>query len=161
MSKRSLAFLMLLTLAAAALYAQTADTRVGAALDEAEVVYDVNDNGNYVVSYEINGNPERSHSVYVVSVTDEYEGIEIRELWGMGAVLDDYPDYDMLASLLEYNAGIKIGSWGMEYGENEIYLFYMVKVPAALSGKELANLIYFVAEVCDEFEEEYVGDDIY
>jgi hypothetical protein len=153
-------FLFLL-IAAATLYAQKADTRVGKALDAAKVVYDINDSGNYVVSYEINGNPERSHSVYVVSATEEYEGLEIRELWGMGAVLDDYPDYDTLASLLEHNAGIKIGSWGMEYGEDEIYLFYMVKVPAAMSGKDLANLIYFVAEVCDEFEEEYLGDDIY
>jgi hypothetical protein len=141
MNKRSIV-LSILILAAAALYAQTPDSRVGNALDGAKVIYDINENGNYVVNYEIEGNPDRSHSVYVVSATDEYEGIEIRELWGMGAVLEDYPDYDMLASLLEYNAGIKIGSWGMEYGEGEIYLFYMVKVPAAMSGKDLANLIY-------------------
>lgn len=160
MNKRSLVF-FLLCIAAAATYAQTADPRVGKALDAAEVVYDINDSGNFVVSYEINGNPERSHSVYVISETESYEELEIRELWGVGAVLDDYPDYDMLAALLEQNASIKIGSWGMEYGEDEVYLLYMVKVPAALSGTELAHLIYFVAEVCDEFEEEYVGDDLY
>ncbi len=160
MNKRSLVFLFLV-IAAAASFAQAADPRVGKALDSAEVVYDINDSGNYVVSYEINGNPERSHSVYVISTTETYEGLEIRELWGVGAVLEDYPDYDMLAAMLEQNASIKIGSWGMEYGEAEVYLLYMIKVPAAISGAELANLIYFVAEVCDEFEVEYVGDDLY
>ncbi len=137
------------------------DPRLAKAFDSLGVKYDINSSGNYVVSYQMDKNQDRSHYVYVISRTETYESVEIREMWGIGAVFEGDIDPDILYSILQQNSGIKIGAWGIEYGDGEVYVLYMIKIPVNIEPRQLADLIYFVAEVCDEFEEEYVGDDIY
>ncbi|TFG84568.1 MAG: hypothetical protein E4H20_02830 [Spirochaetales bacterium] len=143
-------------------FAQEADPRLAVALDESGIKYTVNESGNYVVSYEMDNNPDRSHSVFIISETEDYRGVELREIWSVSAVLYEIPDLDTIIALMEQNSTIKVGAWAMETSDDgEIWILYTVKVPVALTGKQLSHLIYFVAEMCDEFEESYVGDDIY
>mgnify|MGYP001201355123 CR=1 FL=1 len=162
MKIRALVFALALVLFAGALYAQEADPRIAEALDSADVIYTVKSSGNYYVEYKMDNNDERSHGVYVVSETETYRGIEIREIWAVAAVVYELPDMDTLVTLMETNSTIKVGAWAMEVSEDgEVWVLYTIKVPAELDGERLSTLIYFVAEMCDEFEEEYVGDDVY
>jgi hypothetical protein len=60
------------------------------------------------------------------------------------------------------NSTTKIGAWAIEEADDgELWVLYTVKVPAAMSPKELADIVYFVAEASDEMEVELVGDDEY
>lgn len=161
--RKMIALAIVLLLCVGAVFAQSADARVKKLLDGAKLKYSINDSNNYVVTYTMENNPDRSHIVFVVSSTETYKGTEIREIWSIAAILPDYPDEYTIHDLLETNSTIKAGAWAMEQTEEgEVWVLYTVKVPAAsMTSKELANLTYFVAEICDEFEEEYVGDDIY
>lgn len=161
-SRKLVALALVLALCAGAAFAQSGDSRVKKMFDSMNVKYTINSSGNFVVSYTMENNPERSHGVFVVSSTETYKGSEIREIWSVAAVLPSYPDEYTVKEMFETNSTIKVGAWAMEEtDEGEVWVIYTVKVLANMSAKDLTNLVYFVAEICDEFEEEYVGDDIY
>ncbi|PKL23333.1 MAG: hypothetical protein CVV47_15505 [Spirochaetae bacterium HGW-Spirochaetae-3] len=144
-------------------YAQdAADPRVAEALDSLGIKYSVNSSNNYKVVYRMDNDPDRSHLVFVVSKTSIYRSVEIREIWSIAAILDEYPDSEMIHRLLSMNSTTKIGAWAIEESEDgEIWLMYTTKILAGLKPEELKDTIYFVAEVCDEMEAELVGDDNY
>lgn len=162
-TRAALIAFVLAAIGAAGAYAQApqADPRLALALDSVGVKYDVNSYGNYLVLYTMSKNEDRSQNVVVMSKTEKYDGIEIRELYAIGAELDDYPDFDTLLYLMEQNATMKIGSWGVDYGDSSVYILFSIKVPADINAEALNSFIYFVAEVADEFEEEYTGLDDY
>lgn len=138
-----------------------ADPDVAAALDEQGVIYTINEEGNFVVEYQMDADEERSQRVFVVSQTSAYRNAELREIWSVAVVLNDYPDEELMYYLLTVNSGIKVGAWAVEEFDDELWILYTIKVPADLGSAALKDLIYFVAEMCDELEAELVGDDIY
>lgn len=164
--KRTIASVVALAAIALSAYADeaaqgVADPRVKDALDSASIKYSVNSSGNYKVVFQMK-DEERSHMAFVVSKTSDYRGVELREIWSIAAVLDDYPPEEVLRRLMAANSTTKLGAWAMETAESgEIWLLYTAKVPAGLSPSELKNIIYFVAEVCDELEAELNGGDEY
>jgi len=141
--------------------AGTPDPRLSRAFDSIGIKYTTNSSGNYIVSYQMENNPDRSHGVFVVSETQVYRGIEMREMWSVAAVLPSYPNEDIIRAMMSQNSTIKLGAWAIEASDEEVWIIYTIKVPADQPAKDIANMIYFVAEICDEWEEEYIGDDIY
>lgn len=138
-----------------------ADPGVAAAFDEQGVLYSVNEEGNFVVDYQMDANEDRSQRVFVVSRTSSYRNAELREIWSVAAVLTEYPDEELMYYLLKVNSGIKVGSWAIEEADGELWILYTIKVPVGIGSAALKDLVYFVAEICDELEAELVGDDIY
>ncbi|MFH2115492.1 MAG: hypothetical protein ABIJ86_13395 [Spirochaetota bacterium] len=138
-----------------------ADPGVAAALDEQGVIYSINDEGNFVVEYQMDADEERSQRVFVVSRASTYRNAELREIWSVAVVLSDYPDKELMYYLLTVNSGIKVGAWAVEEFDDELWILYTIKVPVDLGSAALKDLIYFTAEMCDELEVELVGDDIY
>ena len=139
-----------------------ADPRVKKALDSLGIKYTVNDSKNYKVVYKMESDPDRSQLVFVVSKTSTYKNLEVREIWTIAAVLDAYPDEETIQRLYTMNSTTKIGAWAMEINDDgEVWVIYTAKVLAAMSPKELTDIIYFVAEVGDEMEVDLVGDDEY
>lgn len=138
-----------------------ADPRVRASLEEAGIKYSVNQAGNFKVIFQMK-DEDRSHMAFVVSKTSSYREVELREVWAVAAVLDEYPPEEVLHRLLSVNSTTKLGAWAIEQAEDgEIWLLYTAKVPAGLSPVELKDIIYFVAEVADEMEADISGDDEY
>ncbi len=153
-----------LLLLASTVFAQNlapADPGVAAALDEQGVIYSINDEGNFVVVYQMDADEERSQRVFVVSQSSSYRNAEVREIWSVAIVLNEYPDEELLYYLLTVNSGIKVGAWAVEEFDDEIWILYTIKVPVDIGSAALKDLIYFTAEMCDELEAELVGDDIY
>ena len=138
-----------------------ADPGVAAALDEQGVIYSINDEGNFVVVFQMDADEERSQRVFVVSQTSSYRNAELREIWSVAVVLNEYPDEELMYYLLTVNSGIKVGSWAVEEFDDELWILYTIKVPVDIDSAALKDLVYFVAEMCDELEAELVGDDIY
>ena len=138
-----------------------ADPLVAAALDEQGVIYTINSEGNFKVVYQMEADEERSHQVFVVSRTSSFRNAEMRELWSVAVVLNEYPTQELMLKLLTTNSGIKVGAWAIENFDDELWILYTIKVPVDIGSAALKDLIYFVAEMCDELEQELVGDDIY
>lgn len=139
-----------------------ADPRVREALDSIGIKYSVNTSNNYKVVYRMDKDEDRSQLAFIVSETVNYRSLEVREVWSVAAVLEEYPDQDVIQMLMAMNSTTKIGAWAVEESEDgKFWVLYTVKVPAGLSAKELVDIVYFVAEVSDELEVELVGDDVY
>ena len=69
-----------------------ADSALAAALDEQGIIYSVNDEGNYVVIFQMDADEERSQRVFVVTQTSTYRNAELREIWSVAVVLNEYPE---------------------------------------------------------------------
>ncbi|HOZ72259.1 MAG TPA: hypothetical protein PLW80_04230 [Spirochaetales bacterium] len=165
---RAIATIMVMSLVAIPAVAQgsseagKADPRVAQALDSLGLKYSVNSSNNYKVVYSMEDGSGRSHLAFVVSKTSKYRSLEIREIWSIAAILDEYPDAEVVDYMFTMNSTTKIGAWAIEVSDDgEVWVMYTVKVPADLSADELNDIIYFVAEVCDELEVELTGDDEY
>lgn len=152
----------LFAIGSAAFAQDGADPRVKEALDSIGIKYSINSSNNYKVVYRMDSDPDRSHLVFIVSKTSTYRDLEIREIWSVAAVLDAYPDDEVIHRLMAMNSTTKLGAWAIEASdEGEVWVMYTVKVPSDMSPDELNDAVYFVAEVCDELEAELIGDDEY
>lgn len=162
MRKSLLAFTAITVFAAASWAQDGADPRIKEALDSVGIKYSVNSSNNYKVVYTMDNDADRSQLVFIVSKTETYRSVELREIWSVAAVLDEYPGEETIHSILNMNSTSKIGAWAIEEADDgKMWLLYTTKVPVALSPDELKDIVYFVAEVCDEMEAELVGDDEY
>ncbi len=140
--------------------AQTAgDPRVKKSLDTLGLKYTVSDSSNYLVTFTMDSNEDRSHMVRIVSKTITYNGYEIREIWATAAILEDYPDDEILYRLMEENSKETLGAWAMEASSDGVSIYYTVKVPISIKNDELREFMYFVAEMADKIEEELLGSD--
>jgi hypothetical protein len=152
-----------MSVAAMAAWAQDqADPRIKQALDSIGLKYSVNSSNNYKVVYTMDNDADRSQLVFIVSKTETYRSVELREIWSVAAVLDEYPGEETIHYILNMNSTSKIGAWAIEEADDgEFWLLYTTKVPVDLTPNGLKDIVYFVAEVCDEMEAELVGDDEY
>lgn len=146
------AFILLSTTAATTLRAE-ADQRIKKALDELDVKYMIDDDGDYAITiYEAEG---RSQLVYVVSETDSIEGFEIRDIFSY-AVRDKAPTLEMTSDLMRTSNKSLIGAFEMTSGGN---ILYIAKIPANLPPKQLHGIIRTVAAYADDAEKEILGSD--
>lgn len=146
------AFILLSTTAATTLRAE-ADQRIKKALDELDVKYVIDDDGDYAITiYEAEG---RSQLVYVVSETDSIEGFEIRDIFSY-AVRDKAPTLEMTSGLMRTSNKSLIGAFEMTSGGN---ILYIAKIPANLPPKQLHGIIRAVAAYADDAEKEILGSD--
>lgn len=147
------AFILLSTTAATTLRAE-ADQRIKKALDELDVKYVIDDDGDYAITiaYEAEG---RSQLVYVVSETDSIEGFEIRDMFSY-AVRDKAPTLEMTSDLMRTSNKSLIGAFEMTSGGN---ILYIAKIPANLPPKQLHKIIRTVAAYADDAEKEILGSD--
>lgn len=147
------AFILLSTTAATTLRAE-ADQRIKKALDELDVKYVIDDDGDYAITiaYEAEG---RSQLVYVVSETDSIKGFEIRDIFSY-AVRDKAPTLEMTSDLMRTSNKSLIGAFEMTSCGN---ILYIAKIPANLPPKQLHGIIRAVAAYADDAEKEILGSD--
>jgi hypothetical protein len=137
--------------AAAAEAAKEADPRVVAVLDRLGLHYTVNSSGNIVVTYD--EDKGRSQSVFIMSATDTYSGIEIREIWSNAGAFDAAPEAEVLIDLMTESGKNKIGSWALEETDAGKYLlFYTIKFPADASDDAYRMMLEFASSIADERE---------
>lgn len=147
------AFILLSTTAATTLRAE-ADQRIKKALDELDVKYMIDEDGDYAITIPLEAEG-RSQLVYVVSETDSIEGFEIRDVFSY-AVRDKAPTLEMTSGLMRTSHKSLIGAFEMTSGGN---ILYIAKIPANLPPKQLREIIRAVATFADDAEKEILGSD--
>ena len=139
-------------LGAAALAAQSkADPRIAKQLDKLGMTYTTTKSGNYSVVYDRDGG--RKQTVYIMSKTETYGALEIREIWSNAGSFDAEPEAETMLELLTENDTEKIGAWNVEASDDGTYLAYFsIKAPVYLRDKDLSSALEFASTVADKME---------
>lgn len=150
--------ILIVTISLLAAQSATGDPRVKKSLERLGLKYQLSKSGNFNITYNIE-NSDRTHMVTIVSKTETYRGIEIREIYAVAAALDDYPPDELIYRMMEENSSLKLGAWAMEANSDGVYIYFTTKIPADVKDNDLKYYSYFVAEIADELEEELLGND--
>jgi hypothetical protein len=136
------------------------DPRVGRALSQLEVRYEITSNGDYKVVFDL-GNG-RSQVGFITSRTFEFAGFEFREVYSIG--LRSFGPFNVKTAnaLLEQNEQLKMGAWGIVKDAQDNYLaIFTAKVAANLSGQDLMSVLAAVLKTADEVERELGMGDVF
>jgi len=127
------------------------DSRVAKQLDSLGLKYTTTGAGNYSLDQDLDSG--RTQTVYLMSKTESYGGLEIREIWSNAGSMASKPSADQMLDLLVDNNSEKLGAWSIEASDDGSYLiFFSVKMPVSVKDQDLADMIDFVASVADERE---------
>jgi hypothetical protein len=142
--------LLLAALAASPAHAEQ-DASVGKKLDQLELKYDVDKDGDYKITMDMGSN--RTQLVLVRSAIEDYNGMRIREVWSPGYSGDGPIPGNIANRLLEHSNQVKLGGWVNMDGMG----VFVVKLPADASAGDLGLAIAMSAKSADKMEEELTG----
>lgn len=132
----------------------TPDGSVAARLKERGVKYEIDEDGDYKITYSYKAE-KRTQLVYVSGGTQDIGGFKVREVFAPAGYLDrDRIDGAKALELLADARSNKMGSW--EVGGNVLY--YVAKLHDNLDAAQLESAMDIVAETADDMELELSGD---
>lgn len=152
-----LVFVLLLPLGLAA--EGKPDARVQAMLDRVGLDYDIDEDGDFTVEFEQPGG--RTQFATILSATEKYDGIEIREIYSDSGAFEAEPDLYTLLDLMTESGSNKLGCWALDEDDGLYYLYYTIKLPVSHTANDLAKMLDFAAMVADEREDQFFGTDDY
>ena len=129
-----------------------ADPAIGKLLDKLEYKYDVDDEGDYRLTFSLGDEEDgRSQIVFVRSPVESYGSHVVREIWSPGylSATDEFPA-QIANRLLDATQASKLGAWAKQ-GR---YAVFVVKVSADADAKELDDAMEAALRSADEMEAE-------
>jgi hypothetical protein len=149
MARPLLSLALLLAFAAPSAQAGTPpDPAVKAALDAQKVKYDIDEDGDFKITFDM-GN-DRSQLVWVRSSTSTYGALKVREVWSPGYKSDKPLSAAIANRLLEHSHGMILGGWTKQ----KAYAMFVVKIPANATAKQLRDAAEAAADAADQIEKE-------
>ena len=148
------ALLLLLALPARAAEGPVADPAVRKQLDALQVKYQVDEDGDYKMTFEVaNG---RTQMVFVRSPVETSGSHRIREIWSPGLKYST-PELDAKVAnrLLENSAEVIMGGWV----RHKSMAMFVVKIPEKSTPEELRDAIESAAACADAIELELTSRD--
>ncbi|MGO4220366.1 hypothetical protein AB4Y64_00660 [Lysobacter sp. TAF61] len=135
------------TVATAETQHPVADPLVARHLDSLKYRYEVDEDGDYKLTFDMDD--KRSQLVYVLSGTEKFGNLEVRELWSPAYRASDgqFP-VDVANRLLESSQSSKLGAW-VKQGDMALFV---VKIPANAGADELDDALDFALRSADEME---------
>ncbi len=134
------------------------DQRVREALEAAKLNYLITRSNDFRVDFRLENN--RRQSVYVASQTMIYGQFEVRVVWSNAHKLPGPVPAELANRLLNDNLRKKIGAWEIDIFQDGSHLImFTAKIPAALDGNSLADVIDIVMATADKLEAELTGGD--
>jgi hypothetical protein len=124
-----------------------ADATIGQQLDALGYRYNVDKDGDYQLTFELDG--ERSQLVYILSGVESFGAHRIREIWAPayrapGGLIPA----EVANRLLEDSQTSKLGSW-VKQGDMAVFV---VKIPADASQQQLDDAIDAATRSADQME---------
>jgi len=150
----SLSLLPLLLAGLPSLDAAAWDSSVASRLDARGVKYQVDEDGDYKVTYNY-AQEGRTQLAFVSGSTESIGGFSVREVFAPAAwVSKDRVDGARALALMEESRRQKLGSWEI----NGDVLYFVIKLPDSADGAQLEAALDIVAEVADNKEIELSGE---
>ena len=131
---------------------RTPDPQVRRQLEELKYEFEVDEDGDYKLVFDVAGSTEkRSQLVYVRSPVESYGTLRVREIWSPGYKSKDKDFPAPVANrLLTATQDNKAGAWAKQ-GE---YAVFVVRLPANAPAKELDDAIDLAITSADQMEAE-------
>ena len=127
------------------------DPAVAAQLKALEYKYEIDEDGDYRLLFDVDDESKRTQLVFVRSNVESYGGHSVREVWSAGykASGDAFPA-NVANRLLEASMDSKMGGWGKQ-GPAAIYI---VRIPANADKDTLDRALTAAIDSADEMEAE-------
>jgi hypothetical protein len=127
------------------------DPQVKKQLEDLDYKYKIDEDGDFQLTFEVDGKDKRSQLVFVRSPVETYGDHRIREIWSPAYKSPD-KDFPVAVAnrLLEASQASKMGAWAKQ---ND-YAVFVVKLSADASAKELEDAIAAAFVSADEMEAE-------
>ncbi len=133
------------------------DGRVKAMLEKVGLEYTTDEDGDFLVEFEQPGG--RTQFAKVLSDTETYDGIEIREIYSDAGAFEEEPDLYTLLDLMTESGNNKLACWAFDEDDGRYYLYYTIKLPVSHTANDLEKMMDFAAMVADEREDQFFGTD--
>jgi hypothetical protein len=131
--------------------AKQGDSRVQALLDELELKYEVDGDGDFKVGFQLEGG--RSQLAFIRSETTQFGKFDIREIFSVAHISEGPLDGGLANALLIYNAHVKLGSWRIERREDDTCIVaFAVQIAANTDAKSLYTALRLVINTADDVE---------
>lgn len=127
-----------------------ADAQIKKQLDELDYEYEIDKDGDFKLTFEVEGKDKRSQLVFVRTPVETYGEHRVREIWSPGYKGSKEFPAAVATRLLEATYLSKLGAWAKD-GE---YAIFVVKLRADASTKELDDAIAVAITSADEMEAE-------
>ncbi|QDU94834.1 hypothetical protein [Lignipirellula cremea] len=127
------------------------DERVRKILEEREIKYEVDKDGDFKVVFETTG--DRSQLAFIKSTTNEYGNFEIREIWSPAYAGEPFSP-EVAFKLLEDSQSKKLGHWE-KHGK---YGVFVVRIAASADSDSLWNAMKAALQSADAMEKEITDD---
>lgn len=153
--KRTLLPALLIALACAGpASAADADAAVGRLLDKLGYNYEVDEDGDYRLVFDVEG--DRTQMVYVRSAVEDFGSHNIREIWSPGytSKTKQFP-VAVANRLLEDSQDAKMGGWVKQ----EATAMFVVKIDADATTDQLSDAIDAAIRTADAMELELTKKD--
>ncbi len=136
--------------------ASTPDPAVAKALDALGYPYEVDEDGDYKMVFDVDN--DRTQLVFVRSAVEDYGSHRIREIWspGYNAPADQFTA-EVANRLLEDAQDAKLGGWVKQ----KHLAMFVVKIDADADGPVLADAIEAATHTADAMELALTGQDEY
>jgi len=131
--------------------ASPGDPAVRQLLDQLEYTYDVDEEGDYRLTFALDEEDGRSQLAFVRSPVETYGSHRIREVWSPAylSTTDEFPA-KVATRLLEATQESKLGAWSKQ-GR---YAVFVVKLAADASADELDDAVEVAVRSADGMEQE-------
>jgi hypothetical protein len=149
-------------LVSGSVYGQTetsgkSDPRVRQQLDKIGWKYEIDRDGDYkLVFRHENG---RTQLIFVRSRTNEIGGLEVREVWSPGVIIEESVSAELATDLLCENHNVKIGAWRLMPQQHGYVAVFSVTVGADADAGTLATAVQAAGTTADEKEKAVHGTD--
>lgn len=130
-----------------------ADERVKRILDDREIKYTIDSDGDFRVVFTLDEN--RTQLALIRSTTSKIYGFEIREVWSVAYKVKEgeFPP-EMAVKFLEHNATLKFGAWE-KHGNSVVFV---TKIAGNADSQALYDAMMITLETADIMEKELTGD---
>ncbi|WP_448872398.1 YbjN domain-containing protein [Desulfobulbus propionicus] len=135
------------------------DPRVREILDSENIKYVVDDDGHFKITFAYDDN--RSQLVFINSNTENFAGVELREIWSVGLKGNGQLSAEVANKLLERNGRYKVGSWEITKQSGQVMASFKVVISANADKSELMPVVQMVGIQADEVEKEFLLSDFY
>ena len=134
------------------------DRRVQALLDDMELKYEIDRDGDFKVVFALEGG--RSQVAFIRSETESLGKFEIREILSVGYTSEGPLDGATANALLIYNDHVKLGSWRVARQHHDTCIaIFSAQIAANIDAKSLFTTLAAVIQTADEVEEKLTNED--
>jgi len=139
--------------------AKRGDARVTRALNQTDLQYTVDKDGDFRVSFDVGSG--RSQMALVFSATEQLRNLEIREVRSAAMVSKSPLSSAVANRLLQENFRNKLALWGVQKSGSSYIVVCIIRVAADSDGETLETALRLAGQQADDMEKVLTGKDDY